>query len=302
MGGTILGILIGGGLVALVGAGSEISWLMLVPAVALAALGPAVISFAVGQLGFTTTLLILNNLLSPAGWSAGLVRVEDVAIGCSVSVLVAALFWPRGAGRALGRALAEGLDAGADYVRSAVGYGASRCDPTVPAGVVPSAQSELAVAAGRRVDDAFRNFIAERGSKRLALPDAVLLVGGVSLLRLGGDAIVDLWARDDRAVGGNRAAARAELTKTSNSLTDWYARAAVALAGKGAMPAPPREDELAGPRLLEVIRRDIPGEDRQTAATATKLIWTADHLDALARLRVQLAGPASAAVGAREAP
>ena len=73
----------------------------------LAGLAPAVISFATGQAAFTITLLILYNIIAPAGWKVGLVRIEDVAIGCAVSLVVGALFWPRGAGAAFGQAASE---------------------------------------------------------------------------------------------------------------------------------------------------------------------------------------------------
>ena len=65
------------------------------------------ISFAAGQAGFTVLVVILFNIIVPTGWRVGLTRVEDVAIGCAVSVVVGLLFWPRGATSALGRALAD---------------------------------------------------------------------------------------------------------------------------------------------------------------------------------------------------
>jgi hypothetical protein len=40
-----------------------------------------VISFAAGQAAFTLVLVILFNIIAPAGWEIGLVRVEDVALG-----------------------------------------------------------------------------------------------------------------------------------------------------------------------------------------------------------------------------
>ena len=42
-------------------------------------------------------VLVLFNLIQPTGWRVGLVRVEDVAIGAAVSLLVGVLIWPRGA-------------------------------------------------------------------------------------------------------------------------------------------------------------------------------------------------------------
>jgi uncharacterized membrane protein YccC len=291
LGGTALGILVGGGLVALVGANGTASWFLLVPAVLLAALGPATISFAAGQMGFTTTLLILNNIVAPAGWSVGLIRFEDVAIGCGVSIVVGALFWPRGAGRALGRALAEGFSASARYLRAAVEYGVSRCDWQIPSFAKPQAEMELAAAAGRRVDDAFRAYIAEHGKKALPVGDLATLVGGVSLLRLNADAVIDLWERDERASGGDRTAARQELRGASASLSEWYEQVARALAGRGPAPHRLSGDSQADARLVEVVRRDLRDADGQATATAVKLIWTADHIDAARRLQGEIAEP-----------
>ena len=74
------------------------------------------ISFAAGQAAFTVTLLILFNVVQPAGWSIGLVRIEDVALGCAVSLVVGLLFWPRGAAAALRRALADAYVDSARYL------------------------------------------------------------------------------------------------------------------------------------------------------------------------------------------
>ncbi len=71
----------------------------------IAGAAPAVISFAAGQAGFTLVVIILFNIIDPTGWKVGLTRIEDVAIGCAVSIVVGLLFWPRGATAALGRAL-----------------------------------------------------------------------------------------------------------------------------------------------------------------------------------------------------
>ena len=101
--GTVAGIIIGGVFIFAMGSDITILLRMLLPlAVVFTGLAPAAFSFAAGQAGFTATLLILFNIIEPAGWRIGLVRIEDVAIGCVVSVVVGALLWPRGAGPALG--------------------------------------------------------------------------------------------------------------------------------------------------------------------------------------------------------
>ena len=55
-------------------------------AVLVAAYAPGTAPFAVGQAAFTVTVAVLFNLLVPVGWKVGELRVEDVAIGCAVSL------------------------------------------------------------------------------------------------------------------------------------------------------------------------------------------------------------------------
>jgi hypothetical protein len=302
--GTIVGIALGGGLVALLGAESTLSWFVLVPAVALIALGPVLFNFAVGQVGFTTTLLLLNNIVTPAGWSAGLVRIEDVGIGCAVALAAGTLFWPRGAGHALGQALAAGYESGGRYLQAAVAYGTGRCgdDASASEQQRPQAEPLAASVAGRRLDDAFRSYIAERGTKRLALADVAALLGGVSLLRLTADAVMDVWEREgtadnsaNNAADGDRGAAREQLDATAREVGDWYAQAARALAGEGHLPTPasPDADTVTrdGARFVETLRRDLTDHDGAALATAVKMIWTADHIDAARRLQAELTEP-----------
>ena len=126
--GTVAGFIAGGVLILAVGSDETVLWLLLAPAVLVAGFAPAAVSFAAGQGAFTLTLVILYNILQPAGWKVGLVRVEDVAIGCGVSLLVGILFWPRGAGAALGRSLAAAYAESAHYLSAAVAFGIGRCD------------------------------------------------------------------------------------------------------------------------------------------------------------------------------
>ena len=128
--GTLVGFAVGAALLAVVGTSTAVLWALLPVAVLVAGFVPATVSFAAGQAAFTLAIVILYNILQPAGWRVGLLRIEDVAIGCAVSLGVGLLFWPRGAAAALGRALAEAYEESARYLAGAVGYGLARCDPT----------------------------------------------------------------------------------------------------------------------------------------------------------------------------
>jgi uncharacterized membrane protein YccC len=292
--GTTAGFIVGAAIVALIGANTTLLWLLLPPAVLFAGLAPAAISFAAGQAAFTLTLLILFNILQPAGWQIGLVRIEDVAIGSAVSLAVGLLFWPRGAAAALGTALAEAYADSVRYLAGAVEFGMGRCDLGTPTRPAPVDEAIRAAAASRRLDDTFRGYLAERGAKPIALAEMTGLVTGVAGLRLAGDAVLDLWQRDD-AAAGQRAGARAELLASSARIVDWYEAFAAGIVGQREIPEPLRHDDAADGRLIEAVDRDLRREDGRASPTAARMIWTGDHLDAARRLQSTLVGPARAA-------
>jgi uncharacterized membrane protein YccC len=293
--GTTVGLVIGGGIVALVGTNTAVLWVVLPFAVLLAGLAPATVSFEAGQAAFTLTLMILFNLIAPAGWQIGLVRIEDIALGGAVSLVVGLMLWPRGAGVALGRALSAAYVDSVSYLTSAVAYGLGRCDSGSPAPGLPVDQAVQAAAAARRLDDTFRGYLAERGAKPVPLGEVTALVTGVVGLRLAGDAVLQLWDGDGPN-GGDRAAARRALLSGSDTVRGWYARFAESLVGQGGVPEPLGDDAVADGRLVDAVGRDLRDEDGHATATAVRVIWTGDHLDAVRRLQGMLVGPAQAAV------
>ena len=293
--GTVVGFVLGAALLAVIGTNSAVLWILLAPAILVAGFAPAAISFAAGQAAFTLALVILFNIIQPAGWQVGLLRVEDIGIGCLVSLAVGVLFWPRGAGAALGQALAEAYTASAGYLAEAVAFGMDRCDGGTPRRPAPAGAAAQAAAASRRLDDTFRTFLAERGSKPVPLAEVSSLVTGVAGLRLAADAVLDLWRRDDGSASGDRATARRELLATTANVGDWYVGLADSLTGNGEVPMPLPPDEAADGRLIAAVRNDLRGVDGHATATAVRMIWTGDHVDAARRLQRGLIEPARAA-------
>ena len=296
--GTTAGFVVGGVIVYLVGTNTTVLWVLLPVAVLIAGLAPAAISFAAGQAGFTLTLLILFNLIAPEGWRIGLVRVEDVAIGGAVSLAVGLLFWPRGAAALFGRALADAYAASVRYLASAVTYGVCRCDASGGPALSPTGEAQAAAAASRRLDDAFRGYLTERGAKRIALADVTSLVTGVAGIRLAGDSVLDLWTRDGPPAG-NRSAARRELMAEADTMTAWYDQFAAALTGRAVVPDPLPPDAVADGRLVAAVESDLRDDDGRATATGVKVIWTGDHLDATRRLQALVVEPARGAAGER---
>ena len=72
--GTSAGFVIGGALVYAIGTNTTVLWILLPFAVLFAGIAPAAISFTAGQAAFTMVLLILFNIIAPAGWQIGLIR------------------------------------------------------------------------------------------------------------------------------------------------------------------------------------------------------------------------------------
>ena len=209
--GTLAGFVIGGALIVAIGTNTAVLWAALPVAVFVAAYAPGTAPFAVGQAAFTVTIAVLFNLLAPVGWKVGVVRIEDVAIGCAVSVAVGILFWPRGVSSVVGDDLADAFRTGAMYLTQAVEW-VSGLAAQVPDGAT------AAVTAGVRLDDALRGLLAEQGTKHVRKEDLWRLVGGSLRLRLTAHAVAGLPHLD----GAGTDASRAVLIERTAMLQAWY--------------------------------------------------------------------------------
>jgi hypothetical protein len=132
--------------------------------------------------------------------------------------------------------------------------------------------------------------MAERGAKPAPLPEVTSLVNGVGGLRLAADAVLDLWRREEGPDGGERTAARQELLAVTELERGWYEELARRLLDGRRPPEPLSHDVAADGRLLVAVRHDLSGEDGRASATAVRMIWTGDHLDALRRLQSVIVG------------
>jgi hypothetical protein len=177
-----------------------------------------------------------------------------------------------------------------------VAFGMQRCDAGEGGTASPSPptrEATRAAAASRRLDDAFRGYLSERGTKVASLAETTRLVNGVMGLRLAADAVLDLWQRDSDRDHGDRAAARDELLGNTAAVVGWYDELATSLVGLGATPEPLARDELADDRLVEALRPDLIDAQGGVTDTAARMIWTGDYLDALRRLQPVVTGQSS---------
>ncbi|MHA5048908.1 FUSC family protein [Streptomyces sp. SD15] len=278
------------GVLQLIGHHGDALWFLLPVAVLVAGTAPSVISFAAGQAAFTVTLVVMFNVGQDPDWHIVLLRIEDIALGCAVSLLVGLFFWPRGATAAVDRALAEAYRDSARYLAAAVEYAVGCCGGVHPPGGPPVAEGRDAAGAARRLDDAFRSYLAEHGSKPTPLADMTTLVTGIVGLRLAADAVLGLWQRaGEQALEADRGEARIVLLGASGRVTGWYRDLAATLSRGTAVPQPLPRNPTAEGHLVESLRRDLSDERGRATATAVRVIWTADHLDAARRLQPSLA-------------
>jgi uncharacterized membrane protein YccC len=228
LGGTVIGFAAGALLLLGLGTSTPVLWTALPIAIAVAAYAPGTLPFAVGQAAFTIVVVVLFNLLQPVGWKLGLLRVQDVAMGCAVSLVVGVLFWPRGASSVVGDDLADAFRRGAAYLTQAVDLAlGTRRDPPDTA--------TAAVTAGIRLDEALRGYLVEQGAKRLSKEDLWTLVVGTMQLRLTATSLASLQALEPaRHHHPSMDRARATLEHDMANIAGFYERIA-ALVGR---PAP----------------------------------------------------------------
>ncbi|HKD97268.1 MAG TPA: FUSC family protein [Micromonosporaceae bacterium] len=282
VGGTAVGFAVGGLLVGMMGTSPALLWPLLPVCVFISGYAPERISFVAGQAAFTVTVIILFNIIAPAGWKIGLLRVEDVALGCAASLAAGALFWPRGAGAALGTVLGESYRAGAANLRQAVEYLTGvRSNP-------PDTQAEAA-ASTTRVDDAFRQYLAERGAKNVPLESLTALANGATRLRLTGLAVTRL------AMAGPAVADLdgpvSVLRKRTDDVADWYRTLGDSLSRTG-VDLPEVTPVPAGDSFLDAV---VPAVDRcgdpDRAEQAERLLWSGQYIGDINRLRAELLTP-----------
>jgi uncharacterized membrane protein YccC len=135
-------------------------------------------------------VLINFNLIVPTGWQVGLIRVEDVAVGALVGIVVSILLWPRGATAAVSKAIDDARAVGAEFLKAAllrVTRGASEdaTDRVI-------ALSRQALEASRTVDDAVRQYLSENGGTTDLRAPVVRAANRAIRLRAAAELIADV--------------------------------------------------------------------------------------------------------------
>jgi uncharacterized membrane protein YccC len=286
--GTAVGLVVGALLVIGIGTHERVLWAVLPVAILLAAYAPRAISFAAGQAGFTVVLFILFNIIQPVGWKVGLVRIEDIAIGFAISLGVGLLFWPRGAAAILRDDVAAAYARGVDFVVATARQLVEGGDADTTDRAARAADGAL-----HRLDDAFRQYLAERSATTFNVEDVAALVGGASRVRRAAQSLSSLG----RMVDGDArlGPCGANLDRELHALQSWYVALGYAFTNNRAIPPPHIRDTDGRNRLLACVREAARTRDKRTVHAALVLLWTSQHLDNLWRLETHLGERARAA-------
>jgi uncharacterized membrane protein YccC len=292
VGGTAIGFLVGSAIMIGIGGHSVALWALLPVAVLISGVAPTMISFAAGQAGFTVVVVILFNIIDPIGWKVGLTRIEDVAIGCGVSIVVGLLFWPRGATAALGRALSDAFATSSGYLADAVDR------LTITTREIDTEPGQRAShRAYLRMDDAFRQFLVERGAKVVPVETVAKLFTGSNRLRLAAFTLSNLptFSPDPRQPELESVTiAGAVLRDCFAASHRWYEEFAELLTDRRQhLDPPPDHDET----LHDVLQRafDEARAERQgdRLRKTLQMLWADELLENQSEVQGDLAGSAA---------
>src|SRR5215469_3563501 len=290
--GTIVGFAVGGALLVGIGTSPAALWIVFPIAVLVAAYTPGTAPFWTGQAAFTITVVVLFNFLVPAGWKVGLLRVEDVAIGSAVSLIVGFLFWPRGVSGVVGDNLADAFRRGAEYLTDAAGWvlgdRAARPDR--------ADRAATAMSAGTRLDDAVRSYLTELGSKRLAKSDLWALVMASTRLRLTAHSMESLPGSPGPHEDDGRL--HEALGRQLAGLSGFYRQLAADVGRPAGVLSKPLASALPPSGIAATIRPPCGRE----AAYWSDGLWVGHHLDHLEAHAADLAGPAERLARLRRRP
>jgi len=188
--GTAVGFVLGALLIMALGVDPPVLWTLL-PFVAFgSAYIPGVVSFAAGQAAFTMMVLIIFNLIIPSGWRVGLIRIEDVVVGCTVGVVTSLLLWPGGATGSVSCAIDTARVVGSRYLRAAVQRVTRGTSAAIDAEV--SELSHDMLTAARTVDDGVRHYLSESGGATDARAPVVRAASRTIRLGAAADLIADV--------------------------------------------------------------------------------------------------------------
>ena len=270
--GTIAGVIIASVLLHLVGSHQWVLWVLLPIVTFLAAWTAARVGFTAGQTAFSMLVLIGLGIVSwPPQPGLAIVRVEDVALGAIVAVVVGVLMWPRGAVGHLRQEIAAAIRSSAQLIAGALSVAAGEQAPELV-----DRLRTTAVADAERAAETYDVSLMQRGPSEdlrpwtQAVSSTYILIstGRVISTMTSANASIANQATFVAALDQARAQALAHWNRVADDILASPTPSRSAVTG----PVPPPE--------VHVGRVTTPDEARAVIAT----IWTIDWINHLDRL------------------
>ena len=153
------------------------------------------------------------------------------------------------------------------------------------------------MAAARRLDDAYRQFLSERGAKQVPLPTVTGLLTGCASIRLTARTLERLPVLATPGAPPpihEVVVARTAVTASCGTMERWFCDVARNLDDPPHVADPPPAGDARLPGELvdawSAVRRT---GTRQEVFAVLRLLWVADRLDGLRHLQVEMVGTAS---------
>jgi hypothetical protein len=198
--------------------------------------------------------------------------------------VVGVLFWPRGAGALLRENLADSYARNADYVVAAE-------RDLVAGGDTAGPVAAAAAAAAHRLDDSYRQSLAERAARSDGTESIAPLVAGASRLRRTAQSLSSLAEMSDGHEPLTDCAAN--LDAEVHALRAWYVTLGDAIVRGTSAPSPHVRDAEGRRRLVTCVRAALATGDKTRMRPALDLIWASEHLDFLRQLEEHLSREAA---------
>jgi len=200
------------------------------------------------------------------------------------------LFWPRGATAALGRALSDAFATSSGYLSDAVDR------LTTTSHEIDTQPSQRAShRAYMRLDDAFRQFLAERGAKRVSVETVANLFTGSNRIRLAAFTMATLPCPEPLEPELESVeVARAVLRDSYAMSHRWYEEFAEVLSDKREeLDRPPVHDGVLDSVLLKAF--DDVREHRRgdRLRTTLQMLWADELLQQQGQIQSDLAASAT---------
>ena len=271
--GTALGVVVASAILAVVGDQEWVLWILLPVATFLAAWAAVAIGFTSGQFAFSMMILFALGIVNwPPQPALAIVRLEDIALGAGVAIVVGVLLWPRGAVGHLRREVSIALRAAADYLAAAIDVTLDRVDEATI-----EERRRTAIESAQRASETYDVSLMQRGPAEDLRPWTRAVASSYLLVSTG--RIVATMGQTHPNVHQHSALMEA-LAQARDELTDHWDAVADEADGSAPVPSGSRAPTPVPPPRIVMEHIDTTADARALIVS----IWTVDwvhHLDHL---------------------